>query len=353
MYRQLHLYHFLVVVLVCCCSDQVSGELNPSQKPLSLDVFSAIKAEGKHDAPAVVVQQMTALLKEEVLTSRRLADIYVTRGAAFGQLAQYDAAIADYEAASRAWPTYVPAYLGKAQLLVRCSRYAEAISTLEHAREIQNTPELLGAESLLLLQIKKTSRAIKLLTNAMEQSPDDARFYFLMALAQEQNGDPEASRAMRARATELNALQGGAYSLEMDLAPARPAVPEADVNWSDEEIEQVFLQARQWQRQGEYGRALTCLDGVLKANENHLRARLVRARIRLETGDPAGALSDITLLLRVLPENNSLVVLRADARFSLNEYEKALQDYNTVLKRNPEHSNALVGKRKTEAALGR
>ena len=97
----------------------------------------------------------------------------------------------------------------------------------------------------------------------------------------------------------------------------------------------------------EYLRALSDADNALKYipekdTETRMRALTLRANIYLQTERPAEALRDLDATVALDPTSYINVYLRANTRYTLEQYAAAREDYNRLLRLNPRRTEAMI-----------
>ena len=98
----------------------------------------------------------------------------------------------------------------------------------------------------------------------------------------------------------------------------------------------------------EYLRALSDADNALKYipekdTETRMRALTLRANIYLQTERPAEALRDLDATVALDPTSYINVYLRANTRYTLEQYAAAREYYNRLLRLNPRSTEAMIG----------
>jgi len=87
--------------------------------------------------------------------------------------------------------------------------------------------------------------------------------------------------------------------------------------------------------------ALARLDAILAKEAQSLRARHLRARLRLAWGDPAGALADLDALEQSYGRDASTLELRGEALWQERRYGEALGLFQTCLSVEPSRTLAI------------
>ena len=104
---------------------------------------------------------------------------------------------------------------------------------------------------------------------------------------------------------------------------------------------QLFEQALRFSRQGDPQKALEGWDQVLELAPDDAAAWSNRGNVRLVLGDTEGAIADQTKAIALAPEESDPHLNRGTAEEALQHWKEAEQDYNWILKRDPEDASAL------------
>lgn len=171
----------------------------------------------------------------------------------------------------------VTTYLGQRPNQVQALQYRVALL----GRLGQFPAMLADAESLVRLQ------------------PDGTNAYLWRGLTHILLGEPGAGRLDLARARKL---PGASYWVEVLMGLA--------LGQAERDIEAVLT-----------------LDEVLGDNPDVTVALLARAYARSRLGDGAGAVTDLTAVIELRPDDADAIVLRGDHHFQLEDFEAAADDY--------------------------
>jgi len=106
--------------------------------------------------------------------------------------------------------------------------------------------------------------------------------------------------------------------------------------------------ANEYYRHNEYMRALNDVDNALKyipSNDKDTRciALMLRANIYTQTDRTNDALADLNSVLALDPDHYVAIYQRANAFYTIGEYNKAKSDFGRLQRLNPRSSEALVG----------
>ncbi|MGE0711412.1 MAG: tetratricopeptide repeat protein [Planctomycetota bacterium] len=110
-----------------------------------------------------------------------------------------------------------------------------------------------------------------------------------------------------------------------------------------EELERLEAGLRPFAAASEEARvsATRRLDAILAEQPSHQRARLLRARLRLAWGEPAGCLEDVDALEQAYGQDAGTIELRGEARWQQRRYADALRLFQTCLEAEPVRTTAL------------
>jgi tetratricopeptide (TPR) repeat protein len=82
---------------------------------------------------------------------------------------------------------------------------------------------------------------------------------------------------------------------------------------------------------GKYQDALQLLDACLKENPGYMDAYPLRASVREQLKDDAGALTDYSIYLEKFPDHREILINRAILRYKIGFYEQAKEDFQRLL----------------------
>ncbi len=105
------------------------------------------------------------------------------------------------------------------------------------------------------------------------------------------------------------------------------------------EPELLYWRAKAYATSNNPKRAIEDLTKAISLDNNYLDAYELRASIKMQNEDRAGALSDYSLLKSKDPKNEMYFVLSARAQNDMKNYTKAVSDYEGALQLNPENAN--------------
>lgn len=146
-------------------------------------------------------------------------------------------------------------------------------------------------------------------------------------------------------------VEGAAEALDLAielLLGESPSDPELD--WTRVLAESRFGIGEVYVRTGQLDRANRIIDSLA---EEPAMAKLLRARIKLEQGDPRGALDDYQEAFKTFPSNAAARYLAGRAAVAVGEYDLALEMYQDALRADPMGTDAGFVLAQMLAAEGR
>ena len=216
---------------------------------------------------------------------------------------QYPLADSLTEGFIRKWPSYVRAYLMKAQIKLLLRDTLSALNWMDSALVIRpNEAEAWDFKGRYALQKEKYALADSFLTQAVRNNANYADTYM-------------------ARAQARHALNRYSQALS-DYDRVISLIPEHFVAHYNRGLLRSFI--------GDDNRAIGDFDFVLKKEPNNTLARYNRAILRERVGQYAGAVSDYSLLLRAYPHFTAGYAARAKCRRRLGDVRGALSDESRV-----------------------
>ena len=144
---------------------------------------------------------------------------------------------------------------------------------------------------------------------------------------------PEDDSSAAAEAALLALDQG-------DITAAASLIDVADIHGDSPVI--TYVRGNIEARSGHLGLALEYYGKTLKADTNHIRARLNRCSIYMAMDEARKALDDAEILLDLAPNFTLARFRKAEAEMMLGEWARAREDLDIVLEKAPHHHQALT-----------
>jgi tetratricopeptide (TPR) repeat protein len=195
-----------------------------------------------------------------------------------------------------------------------------------------------------LLQLVRERPAFEAARMAAASSLIDAgRGGDAVGVLEQAAGAPDASPQLLERLAAAWLSAGDPRRTVEVLAPVVAAAASADA-WNLEGVARAQL--------GERNLARRALDTAVALAPSAARYRFNRALVRLEDGDPAGALDDAGQAIALAPELTDAWRLRATLRYERGERDAAIEAWQRVVRLDPADSDSLFNLATALAAAG-
>lgn len=194
------------------------------------------------------------------------------------------------------------------------------------------------------------TQAIRLMNDAVNRYPDNARVYFLRALINERIGEPDAAIADYTDAIRLDPQNDAAYSNralvyagigEFDLAVAdHDQAIELDPDNPLNYLGRGFT----YRDAGELDAALADFDTVIGLDPENVTAYQRRGVIYAEREQYDTALADLDTAVSLDPLSADLLVQRGTIHGLAGDTQPALADFDEAIRLDPENAGAYGGR---------
>lgn len=191
----------------------------------------------------------------------------------------------------------------------------------------------------LLLKQQRSAEALPVAQRWVAAEPANAAAWQILGELHRQRREIAPARdAFRAAARqssggdELRFIQRRLAELAVDLgdvAEARTAVDALLAHGQPSDQDQA-LAATVLRLEGSFAAALALLDGQIANNPKNMAARMVRGIVRLDTGDLAGAINDLTLVVSSQPTNKEAHYKLSQALQRTGQAEAAARHRDTA-----------------------
>jgi len=244
-------------------------------------------------------------LDAAIANGRKHEKVYSTRGMIKTQLRDFDGAIADYETAIGLRPDYASAYIGLSSAYAINRNEEKSVEVLEKfISMVENSdtkPEPVKGE------VVASSGAVEV---------------------------PNLSGDKNTTVTENAVVIKGLESKQMTLIKASPM----DINTKIDQLEQskntasaYASLASVYQRRKNLERASTLVEKSLKIDANNFSALEVRGKIRTDSGNYTGAISDFDAALKIMPNMPPTYLARGIAKLLAGSEADAQKDFDKYL----------------------
>ena len=223
-----------------------------------------------------------------------------------------------YDSTIRKQPSFVMGWIGRGTLNLEDGKPAAAIADLERARTMEpGYHPIFVTSTKAHLMMGNIELAEENAYMATRLNPEDAESHYLL-------GESKL-RAGKFSQADLDFM--AAAKLNKKLAEAH------------------YKRAICHDSLGDYQGARKYYTAAISRNKAMKAAYIGRHRTWLKEAKPkpAKAISDLSLAIKIDREDASLYLKRADLYLAALEYQKAMQDYSVVIKKQPQNTNALYG----------
>ena len=195
------------------------------------------------------------------------------------------------------------------QALIHTGQLEEALQTLEEMRlSGQPSRALMARMGHIAYMMEDYGRLADIANQAAEADDSNPHAYYMAAQAALGTGDYATAIDRLTTAVKLDESRADARLLRAQTCMATGNIDDAlaDAEWlldntaGNEDV--LLLAARLAVRQKRYDDALNYYNNVTEANPFNADAYRERAKLRTETGDPAGALEDMEHLHELMPD---------------------------------------------------
>ncbi|MBK5969395.1 MULTISPECIES: tetratricopeptide repeat protein [Thiorhodovibrio] len=171
--------------------------------------------------------------REAQLTNAERPEDWLNLGVLDSLLGDSDAAERDYRQALALEADFTPAYANLADLYRALGRDDDGRTVLEQGlKQDPDDADLLHALGLLEIRTKHLPAAVELLGRAAAQAPEQPRYAYVHALAQEANGDPRAAIATLTAATDRHP-NNAEIALALVSLNAKAGYRDAAITWAE------------------------------------------------------------------------------------------------------------------------
>lgn len=212
---------------------------------------------------------------------------------------------------------------------------------------IKRDPREILLESQRAFEKRDFKRAVELLTQAVEASPELAPAYILRGLAYGAIEKYDESIADLNKAIELSPndprtllIRAGTYEAKKQFDEAIKDYTEA-IRLDPRDAESYSSRGVCHAQQGEEDKALADFNKAVELEPKNLRAHQLRGSTYGQKGEKDKALADFKVAIEIDSNNPATYLWRAQLYLVEDQPELALADYEEVMRRAPNYSGAL------------
>lgn len=362
---------YILIAQTCIMQDDYAAARENLKKALLLDKKNGLTyfhlgnvemLEGNMDAAKEHFTKAISLGANSV-------DIYLTLAAAEEESRDYDKAMTYYDKALAVDKYNGFARLRKIQLFLMNGRMPEALKACDQM--LETCPEVFEGyhyKAGVLCELNRPAEAKALLDTALERFPDDADLYYDMVGVLQQLGESETALAMleeKVPITEDNALEYHKRKAQLYMGMLRvdAALEELKpVYDAEHDPESGYLLACIYMSREDYASLLEVTQQMVDTQEldSYYYAALYYRAIALQrlgrTADGEQALREANVLFRAecakKPGQMELYMYRAMCHKELQEYQKAMDMIDYLLRAAPENGEVYLLRSRIYEELG-
>lgn len=362
---------YILIAQTCIMQDDYAAARENLKKALLLDKKNGLTYF--HLGNVEMLEGNTDAAKEHFTKAISLGansvDIYLTLAAAEEESRDYDKAMTYYDKALAVDKYNGFARLRKIQLFLMHGRMPEALKACDQM--LETCPEVFEGyhyKAGVLCELNRPAEAKALLDTALERFPDDADLYYDMVGVLQQLGESETALAMleeKVPITEDNALEYHKRKAQLYMGMLRvdAALEELKpVYDAERDPESGYLLACIYMSREDYTSLLEVAQQMVDTQEldSYYYAALYYRAIALQrlgrTADGEQALREANVLFRAecakKPGQIELYMYRAMCHKELQEYQKAMDMIDYLLRAAPENGEVYLLRSQIYEALG-
>jgi len=316
---------------------------NPGHSDARLRRAAILRAQGNLDAAL-------ADLGRAIQANPDSAAAWYERSLVYRQQDQPARALADLSVACRITDNNVDFRRERADLLMALERFQEAGEDYDRVAVLKpDTVDPVLCAAAAFERAEKPIRAAACLNSAIRLLPDRADLYRRRARLLRITGDLPASRKDLARAQKLSP-ENREPGLELMMTHIEDGRPEMALHISDGLVDGAGpddllrirkLRADLYEKVGRPDDAIREYGLLAEFESQRVSALTEKSRLHLQAEQWKPAAEDLSVVLKSLPDNIDLRMLRATAWEKLGRKSDAIEDLTIVLSSQPELSAAL------------
>lgn len=282
----------------------------------------------------------TAAIEQLADDGSQRSEAYVLR--AMLQADDQEKQLEDLNKAIEADPTNEAAYQGRALLRMRAGETELALDDLRKLMELNPTNTAVALETVrALLELERFDEAMELLGEAIRQTPTGPLYRLRAALLQSQEKydaakedlnkalsmDPRDFAALLQR-SEIALAQDDLQAAKRDLKKALQIEPNS--------VQGIMLRSLVASGEGRLADAINDMLLLSQAQPENTGFALQLANLYQADKRPKQAIRVVDKILQQDPDNWQALRLRGDARLSIAQHAKAVEDYDRALEIGPD-----------------
>ena len=298
----------------------------PPPEPVPAAAASADAGSPPQPAPPPIARPPEPFMAE----APKAFEVFLEDGSKLFTLGDYEGAMKNFDAALGIEPSNITALLAKGNALHRMSRLEEALVAFDRVLFVESGNErALRSKAQILFQMKQWPDAVKAIDACLRVKPADPE-------ALGMKGDSLMEMGRRAEA----AL---AYETALNLRPDDQAIM-AKLERARLDVAAILSSAMVSTASGDYPRALTKYDDILRLEPNNTRALAGRAGVLRRTGRKEEAITALDAVLQIEPENPGALLEKAKLLIEAERTPEAVESVGKLIKVAPNDARSWLVK---------
>jgi tetratricopeptide (TPR) repeat protein len=286
--------------------------------------------------------------------------LLVNRAAAYMEMRNLPAAMADYEKLTQTHPDFAFGHRVRGRALIVQKQFDQAIAAIETAIRLDpELPQSYVERGRAYLGKKSYDLALADFDKAVDMNPALVSAHYNRGLLYLDRRDYDKAIADLTIAIALNRGFAPAYTARGQAFAQKQDHDRAIADYS-KVIELDPRKAEIWLRRsisltakGEFDRALADVEEAINLAPTMANAYAERAKARLRSNEFVQAVEDASKAIELQPSLMPAYITRADALSKLGQFDRSLADYNKVIASWPKFADMYLRRAEVFDALGR
>jgi tetratricopeptide (TPR) repeat protein len=338
----MHLIRLAVIVVAAIWSGATSAQTLSASDPDTVACTSQANWE-------IRVSGCTRLLEHRRWPNNIQGTIYLQRGLAYGALARYDEALADFGQAITFLPNSAQSFQARGNAYTMLGKPELGVDDLTRAIQIDAKFAVAYKDrAYALIRLRQIDRAMADLDTAIRLDPKLAAAFLLRSeanrsLARTSQAIDDASAAIKLAPNASGAYKehGMALGQAGDYDRAMADFDKA-ISLSPRSADNYYSRALAWIAKTDGEHALSDLDEAIRLNPKLAAALNARCNELRKRNDADAAIADCNAAIALDPLSATFLVNRAAVWFRRGDLDRTTADLDSAIRLDPDNPNAYV-----------